>query len=333
MSTAEAATLDWSEELEHSEAVDAVMAVAARMYELNAILGDFLQIHVIVDTNIIYSDLLAIVRAGRRAGRKRPAILELLAKRTLIGYFPQERIAEVHAKCVELSTRYSVPVDEVTTLWVEYQKHLNIVSTHNLERERLDTRTLAARDESDVPFVQARHIVGASVILSNDADLRASGAPVMPWSRVPVDLRHFSRKQGLRAAVFLGTGTVIVIPILALIGCVKLIHNASKNIPRQALIVAAVGLGIALLIPQSRKFLIDAGKAALTGLKKVGAAVGPVIGDTYLAAAKAEARAKEMRPPLEKQLARALKGRLTLAQAIYRACLLGGQPMLTVAEV
>jgi len=327
----ESPTIAWVEEFEHSEALDAVMAALSAMHKLNASVGTFLQVHAIVDTNIIYGDILALVRR-KSNDRKRPAVLELLAKRTIIGYFPQEKLLEVHEKCVELSTRYGVALEVITDLWAKYQKHLKIVPTQNLERERLDSQTLAARDPTDVPFLQARHIVGASVILSNDPDLHASGAPVMPWSRVLLDLRHHSRKEGLKAAIFVGTTTAVVVPVAALFGCVRLIYSAAKKIPRNAWIIAAVGFGIALLIPQSRKFLIDTGKTALDGLKRLGGTVGPVVGHALEVASKAGNEANEKRPALEKELARVLSRRLTLTQAVYRACLLAGKP-LTVDEV
>jgi len=92
------------------------------------------------------------------------------------------------------------------------------------------------------------------------------------------------------------------------------------------------GLGIALLVPQSRKFLIEAGKAALDSLKKIGTKVGPVIGHTLHAATKAGNEASENRPALEKALAKALSHRLTLTQAVYRACLLARKP-LSVEEI
>lgn len=331
VTVADSPTNSWAEELQDSEALDAVMAAMSTMHELNSSVGTFLQVHAIVDTNIIYGDILALVR--RKDGdRKRPAVLELLAKRTIIGYFPQEKLPEVHEKCVELSTRYGVALEVVLDLWAKYQKHLTIVPTLELERERLDSQTLAARDATDVPFLQARHIVGASVVLSNDQDLHASGAPVMPWSRVLLDLRHHSRKEGLKAAIFLGTATAVVVPVAALVGCVRMIYSAAKTIPRQAWIIAAVGLGVALLIPQSRKFLIDTGKAALNGLKNIGGKAGPVLGRAMEVATKAGNEASEKRPALEKKLARALSRRLSLTQAVYRACLLAGKP-LTVAEV
>lgn len=74
----------WAEKLEHSEALDAVMAAAAAIQGLNEGLGRFLQIHAIIDSSIIYSDILALTRA-KADDRKRPAVLGLLAKRTVIG--------------------------------------------------------------------------------------------------------------------------------------------------------------------------------------------------------------------------------------------------------
>ena len=331
MNTTDSAIASWAEEFEHSEALDAVMAAAETMHKLNESLGRFLQIHAIVDSSIIYGDILALTRA-EGGNRKRPAVLELLAKRTVIGYFPQEKLIEMQEKCAALSNRYGVPLGVVTELWEKYQKHLNVVPTLNLERERMDSQKLAARDPSDVPFVQARHIVGASVVFSNDKDLHASGAPVMPWSRVLVDLRHHARKQGVKGAIFLGTGMAVVVPIAAVVGCVRMIYNAGNSIPRNVWIVAAVGLGIALLFPESRKFLIDTGKTVLNGLNKLGHRIGPFMGEALDVAAKADTAAKESRSALEKKLARVLNRRLTLTQAVYRVCLLAGRP-LTVAEI
>lgn len=329
--TIELPATSWLDEFERSETLDAVMALLSTMHELNASIGTFLQIHAIVDTNIIYGDMLAIVRSTANE-RKRPAVLELLAKRTIIGYFPQEKLAEVEEKCQELCARYGVAPQLVQKLWADYRQHMNIVPTHRLEVERLDAQTLAARDPTDVAFLQARHIVGASVVLSNDTDLQASGAPVMPWSRLLLDLRHHSRKEGLKAAVFVGTTTAVVVPVAALYGCIRLMYNAAKKIPKEAWLVAAVGIGIALLIPQSRKFLIDAGRAAVDRFKQVGTKVAPVVGHALEAATKAGDQANKNRPALEKKLAHALSRRLTLTQAVYRACLLAGRP-LTPAEV
>ena len=321
----------WADKLEHSEALDAVMAAATKMYELNVSFGQFLQIDVIIDTNIVVGDLLTLLKTNGQEHR-RPAIFELLAKKTLVGYFPLEKLDEVHAKCVEMSRRYSISLDLLKSLWEKYRQHLYFVRTSDLERERADSLKLASRDPTDVPFVQALHIVGASVVLSNDPDLHASGAPVMPWSRVLVDLRHYSRKHGLQVAIILGTSTAVLVPMAALVGCVKLIDHACKSIPRNALLAAVAGIAIALLIPQSRAFLIKTGKAVLEGLKEFGSVVGPAIGKAFEEAERAKAEAAAMRPALDKALAPMLQTRITLAQACYRACLVAAHP-LTVSEV
>jgi len=331
LTTTEAGITDWTKGLEHSEALDGFMAAAMTMQMLNDTLGEFLRVHVIVDSNFIFADLIAVLRKDR-TGRRRPATLELLAKRTFVGYFPQEKLPEMEAKCREISTRYEIPLPQVEALWKKYQAHLHIVPTRYLERERADSMALTARDPTDVAFVQARHIVGASVVLSNDPDIRASGAPVMPWSQILLDLRHHARKEGMRAAIFFGTGTAIIVPVIAVIGLVHLIFKALKSLPRQALVIAAVGLGIALIIPKSRQFLIDAGKRFLVGLSAFGKRALPLVDQAFAAAARAEKDAAAIRPQLNKDLRAALRKRLTMTQAVYRACLVSNKP-LTVAKV
>ena len=84
MNTNKVGTADWAEELEHSEALDGLMAAAMIMQTLNDSLGEFLRVHVIVDSNVIFADLIAVLRKDS-TGRRRPAALELLAKRTFVG--------------------------------------------------------------------------------------------------------------------------------------------------------------------------------------------------------------------------------------------------------
>lgn len=331
LTTTEVGTADWAEELEYSEVLDGLMAAAMTMQTLNDSLGEFLRIHVIVDSNVIFADLIAVLRKDS-TGRRRPAALELLAKRTFVGYFPQEKLSEMEEKCREISNRYKIPLPEVEALWKKYRAHLHIVPTRDLERERADSMALTARDPTDVAFVQARHIVGASVVLTNDPDIRASGAPVMPWSQILLDLRHHARKEGMRAAIFFSTGTAIFVPVVAVIGLVHLIFKALKSVPRQALVIAAVGLGIALIIPKSRQFLIDAGKRFLEGFSTFGKKALPLIDQAFAAAARAEKDAAAIRPQLNKDLRAVLRKRLTMTQAVYRACLVSNKP-LTVAEV
>jgi hypothetical protein len=321
-----APTEDWTESFRHSEVLDGLMALASALQELSPEFQKFLRIHVIVDTNIIYGDLYAMLRK-ERVGHRRPAVMELLAKRTLIGYFPREKLPELHSKCVELSDRYGLPLADVVALRNEYERHLVLVPTMDLERERADSQAIALRDPTDLTLAQARHIVGASVVLTNDPDIEASGVPVMPWSQVLLDLRHHARHEGVKAALFLAGGTVVLVPMIALIGCVKLMYEAGRRIPAKALLIAAAGLGIALIFPQSRKFLIDAGKSAFEGMKRAAAVIGPLISQATEAGTRAQTAAMQMRPALEEKLARALVKRLSLTQAVYRACLLATKPL------
>jgi predicted nucleic acid-binding protein len=315
----------WDEKFKRSEELDALLAIASSTHAFESVHRLF-RINVIVDTNIICGDVLAILRK-QAVGARRPAIMELLAKGVLIGFFPAEKVQEVEEKCREFSKRYGIPLSDLLEQWSKYREVLILVPTRDLELNRKDSRALAIRDPTDLPFLQARHIVGASVVLTNDPDVPASGAPAMPWSRALVDLRHHARHEGLHVALVLGSGVAITVPFVAFFGFLKLIHKAVSNTPPKVIALVAVGLAIALLIPQSRKLLLDLGRTAMAGLKEAGAIVGPALAQTLHAGARAKAMSDEMRPKLERQLELALRTRLTLTQAVYRVCLVENRPL------
>ena len=101
IATAKPPVAAWTAELEHSEALDAVLAVAMSMHGLSASLGPLLQFHVVIDTSIIVEDLIYLIKTQGQEHR-RPAVYELVAKKALIAYFPMEKLGEVEAKCLAI---------------------------------------------------------------------------------------------------------------------------------------------------------------------------------------------------------------------------------------
>src|SRR3989442_7981072 len=65
---------------------------------LKAIVGDLLQFHVIIDTNIVMSDLYFMVRRRERQNTE-PTVKELLTSKMIVAYFPREALLEVQEKC------------------------------------------------------------------------------------------------------------------------------------------------------------------------------------------------------------------------------------------
>lgn len=319
---------NWSAEFERSEALDGVLELARTLSAFQPIFGDLFQLHVILDTSIILEDLICLIKTNGQEHR-RPAVYELVVKKTFVAYFPLEKLGEVEEKCRVISERYRLSLDLLMSYWSKYRQHLKLVTTDDLELKHSDTSTLAARDPSDVPFLQARHIVGASLIISKDRDILESGAPAMPWSKVLIDLRHYSRKRGLQAAIFLGTGTVFLVPIAAIIHLIRALYRMCAKAPPEALILLAIGITLVFLIPKSRAFFVKASKTLWNNIE----ALGPVFADVLQAAAQAQKHAEEIRIKIDEQLPSALlRNRPSLTQACYRACVVAGRP-LTLEEV
>lgn len=328
----ETITGTWSTDFERSEALDGILETARNMSALQPILGNLLQAHVILDTSIIVEDLICLCKTNGEEHR-RPAIYELIAKKVFVAYFPREKVGEVEEKCRTVSERYGLPPDVLLSHWTKYRQRLHLVPTSHLELEHADTLMLAGRDPSDVPFLQARHVVGANVVISKDRDILESGAPAMPSSKVLIDLRHYSRKRGLQAAIFLGTGTAIVLPLAAIISFARMLYRASAKVPREALLLAAIGLAAALIVPRSRAFVINAAKEAWEGINKIGPLVFPILSAAMQAVAETEEHAKVIQAGIDKDLPPALLiKKPALGQACYRACLVASVP-LTAEEI
>lgn len=314
---------NWTDRLEYSEALDAVMEALSRLHQIEVNFEGLFRVHAIVDTNVVYADIRYMLR-HKPGDRRRPAIFELLAKRTIIGFFPIEKLKEVEEKCYEMAERYGVDPRESFNLWDQYKKVLRLIPTGAIALDRIDVQTLAVRDPTDLAFLQARHAVGASVILTNDPDIVASGAPVIS-SFLPVflDLRHYSRQQGLLAAVKLGTGAVVFAPIGAVIAAIQALTELTRRIPREVIYAAGGVIALAVLFPPTRKLLIDTGKAAWLKVKKVSEVLMPVAAQAWVAVERAQKNAKVIRPRIDGRLGTLMSTpRLALHQAVFRACAL-----------
>lgn len=320
---------DWSATLERSEGLDAVMALVGRLQSLHPVIADIFQLHAILDSSIIVEDLICLAKT-HGSEHRRPAIYELAGKRTLIAYFPLEKLSEVEEKCREISERYDFPLHVVKNYWAKYLQRLHLVPTYDLERDRPDVQALAARDPTDVPFLQARHLVGASVVISKDRDIAASGAPTMAWSNVLVDLRHYSRKHGLKVGIYLATGTAIVAPIGAFIGCIRSLCNLAKKIPREVLVGMALLIVAALLFPPTREAIVRTGQKLRANVGRIATALHPVITEACRAAVEAEKQSKKIMASIDERMPVAIvKNKPSLSQACYRACLLAPEPLTT----
>lgn len=296
---------------------------------MREVIGDFLQFAVVVDSNVIYSDLY-FQNCVRLKNGVQPTVKELLASKTILGFFPHEALGEMDAKCVELSDRYDVPLQALLEQWKDYQRHLRIIPTTHIGKDLPELMML--RDANDAAFIQARTVVGADAVLTQDKDIGAAGVPIMPKGRVLLDLRDYARNRAVRVAVVVGTGTAIIVPLAAIVGLIKVIRLIYQKASRGLLLGVGVAVVIALLHPKSREFLIKASKFALQTIEDCAAVLGPAFASAMEAANHADARAAILREVVEKTLGHLKKAQPTLKQAVCRACLVARVP-LTVEEI
>src|SRR6266446_4836197 len=287
------------------------------------LVGEIIELDLVLDTNVILEELLFLAKRRRDPAAK-TALMELLAAKTVIAFFPQEALSEVEAKCDEIAQRYAIPRVTLTDLWAEYRRQIYVVPTTHLP---LRAECEALRDPTDLPFVQARHLVGADAVLTRDADIGAARVPVLSRARLLLDLRDYSRNKAMQVGIVVGSGIIATIPIAGLFTFIRWLVDVIRRIPRGLLWAAAAGIAIALLHPKSREFLIRTGKNVLHTVKDWGETFAPLAVRIAETAKLAEARAGQLQAKIEVPLSKVRKPRMTLSQAVYRECVVAGQPM------
>ena len=296
---------------------------------IRSILGEFLQFHVVVDSNVIYSDLYFVL-CVRQKSEVKPTVKELLSSKTIIGYFPQEMLPEMHAKCLELSARYELQPEEVLEQWRQYQTLLRIVPTAHIGNDLPELKEL--RDLTDTALLKARRAVGAEAVLTRDKDISAASVPVMPKARVLLDLRDYARNRAVRVAVVIGTSTAVIVPLAAIAGVIRLLYLLCQRASRGVLIALGIAGLFALFHPKSREVLVNAAKSTLRILEDCAEVLGPVFAQAMQTAQHADARAETLRVGIQKELGHLKNEKRTLEQAVYRVCSVAPVP-LTLTEV
>ena len=285
--------------------------------------AEFIELDLVLDTNIIFEDLRFLAR-GRRDPEAKTALLELLTAKTVIGFFPRESLGEVEAKCDEIAKRYATPRDTLTALWAEYRRYLYVVPTAHLPM-RAECKVL--RDPTDLPFVQARHLVGADAVFTRDADIGAAKVPVLSRTSLLLDLRDYSRNKAMQVGIVVGGSIVVTIPIVGVFASIKWLVDVIRRIPRGMLVVAAVGVALALIHPKSREIVLGAGKDILHTFKGWVDKLAPLVARAAATTKLAEERAAVLRSAVEVSLRKERKIRTTLRQAVYRECVVSDRPM------
>ena len=225
------------------------------------VVGSIYQLRLVIDTNIVISDLLWLV--GRDIEDARPSILEVIQAGTLIAYAPEHLRKEVEENLHNVSKKRKVSLDSLQIEWASYQKHLNFFEVDDADLEFYKDSV----DPDDAPFVVLSKILGVPGVISDDSHIEKLGG-----NRIHVDirlaLRDYSRAAAIVYSIRLGGVLFTAVSMGTIIGLVRAISAVVKGVaklPDQSKLILLSIITFIFISPNSRKYILN----QLSNLKTV----------------------------------------------------------------
>ena len=201
-----------------SDTLKALRQLCAQIPTFHFLLVDILQVRLIIDTNIVISELLELAKP-HRSRIFRTALQELVENGTVIAYVPNQQKEEIARCWPAAAAENGIHADCAERLWRDYQKDLRFCDVPVSEREQ------PVRDANDLPLIDLAVLIGAHGIASKDHDIVAMGGRAVSIDFL-LSLRDYSRHKVVEVTVQIGSTVVTV----AALGTIALAFMAIRGV-------------------------------------------------------------------------------------------------------
>jgi predicted nucleic acid-binding protein len=303
-----------------SDSLPGLLDLMDKVAGSRSVFGDVLQVVVVLDASAVQRELRWRL-AARKDEKARTDLHEAIVAGTILPVAPLFLEAEIKEHFSDISEQEAVPMARVREEW-ELLRPL-ILFYDPLP----DGRPNNCVDPDDVAYLQTLQQLDADFVLTSDKHFTMMGAPVMP-SGLERTLRDYARSSSVLLSVKLGSGFAVVIGSQAAYALAKLIAEWVRRLPPFVKLLLGVGVGIALLHPESRKRIVDFGKSITVNLKTV------VLTSLSSEIVKSIASSAQQANSLQKAIAQMLppKGKVTAISCACRVCIKADGP-LSVREI
>jgi hypothetical protein len=151
------------------------------------------RLYLVIDANTVYRELRFRLKEKRKPGA-RSALDEVLATGLTTVFAPRFLLQEVEKNVEEWAKEMKTTPKRLRDEWFAYQNGLVFCS--ETPRATRAAEKLAARHPIDLPYVYLQDNLSAEMILTEDHDIRDSGAPTAD-AAVIFDLRNYARNQSV----------------------------------------------------------------------------------------------------------------------------------------
>jgi hypothetical protein len=219
---------------------------------LRPVLPHLLQLAVVIDANIVHSELWWRLK-NRPRPELRSELEEAMASGVLIAYAPHHLEDEIreHAEELALTTKRSVA--EVDLEWASFRRYIHFHTGPKGVGGVLS-------DPDDTAYLDTLHDVAVRGIYTRDRHFHESKAPLIFIAmdiRNPMDnaLRRYARASAVRIGLALGSSVSVVVSVELLIALAKLLRvllSAFKRLSAGAQLLILGGIAALLAHPKSR---------------------------------------------------------------------------------
>lgn len=239
---------------------------------------------------------------------------------TLIEELTRATILEVHApRWLEIEMRSAIPQVAASSGFTEHELW-RVFESYRAMIKWDDNFASPGRhgcDPKDVPYVVLAEKIGAVGIFTNDRHIAELGGHPLTMDFI-IAVRDYSRSAaksiGARATSVMIPGSIL----LVLMGLLVILIKAIARLRPDLKLVMLAGLGVALAIPSSRKWLADVAELAGTAVSDATPQVLGVVRD-LLAVADVEKPRTDEALIVATRMTRKPRRRLTPAAAARRA--------------
>ncbi|MBI3803601.1 MAG: hypothetical protein HY282_07535 [Nitrospirae bacterium] len=293
--------------------------------DLKSVFGDLLQVHAVIDTSRLIEEIHFLAKKRREPGAK-TSFLELLEAGTIVGYFPEESIPELKAKIKELSDRYGFTLHHLNKLLDPFMHKLHICRV-GVFLPLLSDDLKILRDPNDAPFLRLRHYIGADAVITSDLDIPTAGVPTIPWVKIHLSFRNYSRGKDVELSITLGGVLITGVGMASVIGLLYVIAVGVSKLPPWLQLLLVVGVGSVLIHPESRAAVAKKIKNLGAGLADTWEIVEPGVNEMIKIAKESRTDAEHALNQFQGEIPPNPK--LTLAQYVYRLCVTVKIPLAT----
>ncbi len=210
---------------------------------LQKTIGPLAQFTVVVDANVIFSDLIFLA-VKRKKSEAIPALMECVRAGTFIAYATRIIVLEVERHIPKLAKQYNDSEGRFLRHWVEYKKILKIKTPRKYRVEK-ELRT-NPQDPDDAPTIALAKELKAVGIFTRDRDLEAMGGFCLDLD-FAIQARDYSRKIVVAVTIKQGAILGLVVGGYAVVGLSSALIEGGRslvNIASRAPDWVKIGAGV-----------------------------------------------------------------------------------------